>query len=143
MRATKFRAWDENEKRMIYSEKREEKRFVGFGFYHDSGWDYNDFIFMQYTGLTDKNGKEIYEGDVVKFVNNLDKISYYIVEWRKESCGFEPYSDSIDNCGCCGTGLKGGETEVVGNILENPELTEKCSLIKDGLWVYPETEAKK
>jgi len=60
MREIKFRAWDDNEKQMVFwDDLRDTKLF-------DDGFDNNQCTLMQYTGLKDKNGKEIYEGDVVE-----------------------------------------------------------------------------
>ncbi len=74
----------------------------------------------QYTGLTDKNGKKIFEGDIV--TTPYYGIEFQTVEWVKTSCGFEPFSDSNLNCGHCGGGVVPKFCEVVGNIHDNPEL---------------------
>ena len=74
----------------------------------------------QYTGLTDKNGKKIFEGDIV--TTPYYGIEFQTVEWVKTSCGFEPFSDSNLNCGHCGGGVVPNFCEVVGNIYDNPEL---------------------
>ena len=74
----------------------------------------------QYTGLTDKNGKKIFEGDIV--TTPYYGIEFQTVEWVKTSCGFEPFSDSNLNCGHCGGGVVPNFCEVVGNIHDNSEL---------------------
>ena len=104
-REIKFRAWDREIKKMT-------KPF--------SPWQMADalsirlfdgrMIPMQYTGLKDKNGKEIYEGDIVS--NNLKEQG--IVKW--EGIGFDWGDDFSKGKGDT------DEIEVIGNIYENPEL---------------------
>jgi uncharacterized phage protein (TIGR01671 family) len=79
----------------------------------------------QFTGLLDKNGKKIFEGDIVSELwewQEKGKENYYIVRWDNGSCGFEPFSDSLENCGHCGGGINPKECEVIGNIHDNPDL---------------------
>lgn len=73
----------------------------------------------QWTGLVDVNGTKIFEGDIVE---GIDGCKRNIVRWEDGSCGFEPFSDSIENCGHCGGGFDPELCEIIGNIHNNPEL---------------------
>ena len=75
---------------------------------HDADRDYiemDKIELLQFTGLLDKNGKEIYEGDIVRREDSLN----WIVKW--EGQGFEP--------------IELEKWEIIGNIHENPELLSK------------------
>ena len=84
----------------------------------------------QYTGLTDKNGKKIFEGDIVDASNEWwyaagpagHDSPVILVEWSNDLCGFEPFA----NYDCdCGVYISAKNCEVIGNIHENPELLEE------------------
>lgn len=126
-RIIKFRVWDKTKEKMRYPET----------YYHEAKalWIsldgivvealenevyYNDEkfggILMQYTGLKDKNGKEIYEGDVVK--NIYGGIGEILFDDQKHFRYEVAYGNEI-------WGLETTEKlEVIGNIYKNPELLE-------------------
>jgi hypothetical protein len=105
-REIKFRAWDMDNKIMSKP----------FGLMHGEELLSDMHIIMQYTCLKDKNGKEIYEGDIVRVDNEDHGPEIRLVEWlvgnvcEGESAGFTIISGDVY------------EYEVIGNIYEHPEL---------------------
>ena len=143
MRYPKFRAWDSSRKEMFSPEMMSQDQLTldvnGRGFINVHSLStklskfYTHLLPLEYTGLNDKNGKEICEGDVVNvYVGDTEggdnslgqyeaphRIEYQrVVEWI--GCGL-----SWKGSGCI---LCEGNTdffEVIGNIHENPELLER------------------
>lgn len=79
---------------------------------------------MQYTGLLDKNGKEIYEGDIVIIrqyppTNNKPQVVFYTPETASFVMSKTGYPPSI--------GIGGYRLEIIGNIYENPDLLKEDS----------------
>ncbi|MEN6320707.1 MAG: YopX family protein [Syntrophaceae bacterium] len=108
MREIKFRAWDEKTKTMVYQGSVDLETLQSFIFH------WGDKKLMQFTGLHDKNGKEIYEGDVLREQQEDCDPETWLVEW---------YVDDI-NCGWNTDPAMTWYSEVIGNIYENPELLE-------------------
>ena len=80
----------------------------------------NDVVLEQYTGLKDRNGNEICEGDIV--LDYYDGEDAFIVEWDKDTVSF--ILTDTDNMICVNFDnyFPDKELEVIGNIHENPEL---------------------
>lgn len=73
----------------------------------------------QFTGLFDKNGREIYEGDIIRHSPKSD--IYYIIEWH--DCGL--IAKQIGSSSYAGITYWINITEVIGNIYDNPEILKK------------------
>ena len=126
----RYRAWDSWRKRMsvvdrIYIDTEGVRLYDDFGEY----WrDFRDVKLMQSTGIKDKNGKEIFEGDIL--TNGID-----IVDVRNhETLGFYTLVNGREVFFGHGTNIEEFEediegfteiAEVLGNIYENPELLEE------------------
>lgn len=123
MREIKFRAWDKERKLMREPAAIGVKGGISWVKGTDFGYDGNgaSFELMQFTGLRDKDGNDIYEGDIVRqdlidgselgqvvYTNNARFVWVHLSEGEGHGYGF----DALD----------WGRREVIGNVHENPEL---------------------
>ena len=138
MREIKFRAWREEGRKMYYDvtfdhtevswfdpETKQDPDDTEFGCWVIIGDRIEKSLFpycilMQYTGLKDRGGKEIYEGDIIrtfKFIDNIVGIVQWCghrLAWVVHPPGWhENTSEMLFHCR--------GHIEVIGNIYENPE----------------------
>ena len=138
-REIKFRLWDNHYKELQFSSDGWHDRVDVLS----QVWDYltkSDYIIQQFTGLKDKSGKEIYEGDIVSFSRwgcseHCIEIENYLCEGLKKIVFGLNYGE-FPNAGFCAisinpTDLENGHTlnwmdqqniTILGNIFENPEL---------------------
>ena len=117
----KLRAWDKEDEQMSYGEIEHFDDMIGYRFDHFCTGADEGVEFMQFTGLIDKNGAEVYEGDIVKCSRGCPHIIY----WEKEIGGI--YLGGMP--GWYLSGLREGYAwtgteEIIGNIHENPKLLE-------------------
>lgn len=124
MRKIKFRAWHIEEHKMysvyeldifrswIYGARRGKSR---------GDW-WSNWKLMQFTGLRDKNGKEIYDGDIL---NHPDRFSEdtLVIEWVYDRWSIvEYYKGEVNHM----ADYKFYDCEIIGNIHENPELLKEA-----------------
>jgi uncharacterized phage protein (TIGR01671 family) len=132
VREIKFRAWDKNTKEMYHWGDWEQTEWIKDAMPEQCGDEWTEqCILMQYTGLKDKNEKEIYEGDIVQECSDISPNDYQNrigkIVYEKNIASFMVYVEK----GYChlneGDWTKGDNleyTKIIGNIYEHPHLLE-------------------
>ncbi|NHI48010.1 hypothetical protein FDE94_09035 [Clostridium botulinum] len=139
MREIKLRAWDK------IDEKIREVTLIDFEYkkvkllndYTGESYlrDFEEVILLEYTGLKDKNDKEIYEGDIVKYTFDLPESQYvtknglkiriaevFWCNWRSSFAVYANGNSKLANSDLFRYVRNGNRVEVIGNIYDNPEL---------------------
>ncbi len=129
-REIKFRAYDKKFKVMKYSWLcNDYSKTVDVLNLKISEWEDSHVSVMQYTGLKDKNGKEIYEGDIFSChldgkLHNIEIIFLHgCFGWKDPTCK-NKFVDMHTTMQVFSTVNEGREIEIIGNKFENPELLE-------------------
>jgi uncharacterized phage protein (TIGR01671 family) len=138
MRQVKFRAWDKHENKMITkfmigsSTDPESKEWTCPIVWIGNEWlNHEGLILMQFTGLQDKNGVDIYEGDIIRFLDCVDCstesgndfneiVNVGVIYFCDQDNGWDITKREQDKEDV----FVSDNMEVIGNIHENPELLE-------------------
>lgn len=114
MREIKFREWETYRKTMAVGIREDYDDSVGFRFLHEEA---GQRILMQYTGLKDKYGVEIYEGDILSYFGFEYEVIFEesAFGWYEGGQFYAFAEMAIDEI---------AKTKIIGNRYENPELSE-------------------
>lgn len=127
----KFRAWDKETQTMLDVSLIDFKKSVLVGEHWEFGEtnfiNFDDIHLMQSTGLYDKNGKEIFEGDIIKNgeavvdVKNHPTLGFYttpngVERFFGDNTSIRDFNNDVEDFS--------DVTEIIGNVYENPELLE-------------------
>lgn len=122
----RFRAWDKEFKEMVqvyalvFDEQIIKATYKNGNVVKE---DIKNYVLMQSTGLRDKNGKEIFEGDVVKMAKNVYSEPTYYEVVRHRGGAYRLESKQYG----CELWLRHTDCEIAGDIYKNPELLEVSS----------------
>lgn len=126
----RYRAWDKIHKTMYEADDiiaidfgKSEISVKTLFFERANYYNFNDIVLMRSTGLLDKNGKEIFEGDVVKMAKNVYSEPTYYEVVRHLGGAYRLESKQHG----CELWLRHTDCEIAGNIYEHPELAEVSS----------------
>lgn len=121
MKIYKFRAWDAYDKKMHHHTEFENFRWL---------WGKNeDIVVMQWIGLVDKDGNDIYEGDIVEWKQKGKIEERGIILWDKKTCRFLIRNQNGFEVGSpFDLGFLDIYYQIIGNIYETPELIPKAQL---------------
>jgi uncharacterized phage protein (TIGR01671 family) len=118
MRLIKFKAWDKVSKEMKDWDWCKQDNLYQLSIPQEN----TSFIWLQFTGLLDKNDKEIYEGDIVEWEDDIcgeitmgKKMIQTDVRYNMFYAGYTPFTFGSKQA-------SSNECEVIGNIYENPKL---------------------
>ena len=89
---------------------------------YNSSFESNRYFIQQFTGLLDKNNKEIYEGDILKWYGSKYQINYADACFEAQEISVEPED------GPCFLFDINRKSRIIGNIFENPELLEQTKV---------------
>jgi hypothetical protein len=119
-RELKFRVWDDHTKsfftRIDFADANKGDG-IGNNVIMFPVYPSREYVFQQFTGLKDSNGKEIYEGDILKWERYPYGGPFSSVYWVSEDDGWDFSGWMIKE-----SENQRGKCEIVGNIFENPEL---------------------
>lgn len=131
MRIIKFRVWDLENKTWenpsileVWNDsgKLEPFKYIKTGKLNPLYSPIENYIIQQFTGVYDKNQKEIYEGDIIKWIDPSTIHENVLVTYDEVSAGFKL---NLSWNKCSFSHISRERIEILGNIYENPELLEK------------------
>jgi len=132
MRVIKFRAWHKYSEEMDYWDEVKDWGAWALNRACDGPEKIDDdYIVMQYTGLHDKNSKEIYEGDILLISNHIGVSKHETVIWKEASLSYCIHDYRGEWADMSLFPFRQSNIEVIGNIYENPELLKEAPCQKN------------